>query len=93
MSVITASAPASAAAAAAASAVVQYADWLIDPRQTSARHKTGLAIRQQRNRKGQAFIDIEGLEKLKGTPWETKVNTLVEQGIFLVEGGYRKAGR
>lgn len=81
MSVITAPAP--------ATTVVQYADWLIDTRQTSAQHKTGLAIRQQRNRKGLAFIDIEGLEKLKGTAWEAKVNTLVEQGIFLIEGGYK----
>jgi len=71
--------------------VISAAEWFIDP--VSARHQTGLTIRYERRPKTKkTWLDIEGIQKLAGTPWETQANVLIEQGIALIEnGGVAKA--
>lgn len=61
-------------------------DWLIDSKNRSVQHSSGLVIQLGDKNAAHklAALDIRGLEKLSGTPWATRSNLLIETGIALL---------
>jgi hypothetical protein len=61
-------------------------DWLVDGKNKSVRHSSGLVIRLSGGHSSHkpAALDILSIEKLAGTPWATRSNALIEAGISLL---------
>jgi hypothetical protein len=61
-------------------------DWLIDRKNKTARHKSGLVIQLGKpSAHKPASLDILSIEKLVGTPWASRSNSLIEAGITLLK--------
>lgn len=65
------------------SSAIHSSEWEIDSTRNHALHASGLTVQLDRG----LSLNILGLQNLAGTPWAAKANTLVEQGISLLEGG------
>jgi len=59
-------------------------DWQIDSKNKSAQHKSGLVIQLSNKNASPPALNILWIEKLIGTPWASRSNILIEDGISLL---------